>query len=69
MLRWFQLVSLKGPNSVRHRSLDWYNWRGIGRQIEKLERRIKNSGSECVLQWCWVSSSAIERETKWRENN
>jgi hypothetical protein len=26
MLRRFQLVSLKGPNSVRHRSLDSYNW-------------------------------------------
>ena len=39
----------------------------------KINREIgeanKNSGSECVLQWRWVSSSAIGRETKRREND
>ena len=27
---------------MRHTSLDGYNWCGIGRQIDKLVRRIKN---------------------------
>ena len=29
----------------------------------------KKPGSKCVLQGRWVSSSAIERETKRREND
>ena len=29
----------------------------------------KNSGQESVLKWRWVSSSAIGRETKRREND
>ena len=29
----------------------------------------KNAVRDCVLQWRWVSSSAIGRETKRREND